>query len=288
MLVGLVGQNIQRSRTPGMHEAEGARIGLRYTYKLIDTAKIASTPQIDEILRAAAICGFAGLNVTYPFKQTIIPFLDALDEDAARVGAVNTVVFRDGKAIGYNTDLWGFAEGFRRDMASAALGRVLQVGAGGAGSAVANALVQSGVAHLTLADVDHRRASDLADRLSAGNPGVEVSVSPIETIADYAFDGIVNTTPVGMDKTPGMPVPQAMLRPETWIADIIYFPLQTELLRAATAAGCRTFSGAAMAVFQAVRAFELFTGRAADSDAMTATFNAFNADETEPAPRTLT
>lgn len=274
VLVGLIGGNIQQSRTPRMHEVEGARLGLRYSYKLVDVAVPRDTPlDIGQIVSAATLFGFAGLNVTYPYKQAIMPHLDVIDEGAARVGAVNTVVFSQGKTFGYNTDLWGFAQGFRLEMAQAPLGRVLQLGAGGAGSAVANALVECGVHELVIADLDTARACNLAERLTSGS--ARVSALPLDQIAAIKFDGIVNTTPMGMDKNPGMPIDPAMLNPSVWVADIVYFPLETALLASARARGCRTLSGAAMAVFQAVKAFELFTGIAADADAMRATFNAF-------------
>lgn len=274
VLVGLVGENIQRSRTPRMHMAEGGRQGLHYTYTLIDTAHgRAGAPPIGDILACAQLFGFAGLNVTYPFKQAIMTHLDEVDDGAARVGAVNTVVFRDGRAIGYNTDLWGFAQAFRFEMAGAPSRRVLQLGAGGAGSAVANALVECGVGELVITDIDQGRAEQLASRFASGETHV-TAARPGE-LADMVFDGIVNTTPVGMDKSPGLPIDPDLLRRQTWVADIVYFPLETALLARARALGCRTMSGAGMAVFQAVKAFELFTGLPADVDAMRVTFEAF-------------
>lgn len=274
VLVGLVGRNIQRSRTPRMHEVEGARHGMRYTYQLIDAAMAGdSALGIAQILEAAALFGFAGLNITYPYKQTIMPHLDEIDDGAARVGAVNTVVLRKGKSRGYNTDLWGFGQGFDLEMGDAPRQTVVQLGAGGAGSAVANALVGCGVGELLIADLDHARATALVARLNG--KGANAAALSLESIGTRRFDGIVNATPIGMDATPGMPVDRSVLRPDIWVADIIYFPLETELLASARALGCRTLSGASMAVFQAVKAFELFTGRPADADAMRATFDGF-------------
>lgn len=276
VLVGLLGSGIQLSRTPRMHEVEGARLGLRHIYRLLDTDTPAFAGRaLEDILWAVEMAGYSGINVTYPYKQTILPHLDALSDNAQRLGAVNTVVFRDGKRFGHNTDLFGFAEGFRRNMRRAALQSVLQVGAGGAGSAVARALLQGGVQSLTISDIETDRAQALADQLAADFSDRHVGASSIDAATENSFDGLVNTTPVGMAKCPGMPVPAAMLRPDLWVADIIYFPLETELLATARALGCRTLSGAAMAVFQAVRAFELFTGIAPDPAEMERTFNSF-------------
>lgn len=277
ILVGLLGQGIQLSRTPKVHEVEGERLGMNYTYKLLDTAESEhNSPTLEEIYFSAQTCGFSGLNVTYPYKQDIMSFIDVLDDNSKSVGAVNTIVFRDGKSYGHNTDLWGFAEGFRREMSDVKLSNVLQVGAGGAGSAVANALTQLGVLNLFICDIDYKRAQSLATRLmNIQNKTIVTAIEQSEFEA-YAFDGVVNTTPVGMAKLPGMPVSKQILKPDMWVSDIIYFPLETQLLKTAKQIGCRTLSGSEMAVFQAVKAFELFTGIAPDSDEMKKTFNAFD------------
>lgn len=278
VIVGLLGSGIQLSRTPRMHEVEGARLGLRHIYRLLDTDQPGfSDRSVADILWAVETAGFSGINVTYPYKQAILPHLDELSDNARSLGAVNTVVFRDGKRYGHNTDLHGFAEGFRRNMAGASLGSVVQVGAGGAGSAVARALLQNGVQNLTISDIDLSRAGQLAEQLAADFADRSVTSRDIGALSGGDFDGLVNTTPVGMAKSPGMPVPQRMLKPHMWVADIIYFPLETELLAHARQLGCRTFSGAAMAVFQAVRAFELFTGLAPDAVEMEKTFASFSA-----------
>ena len=139
--VGLVGQGIGPSRTPAMHEAEGRALGLDYRYRLLDPAAMPPPrPVLAELLDAAERAGYAGLNVTYPYKTAVMELLDDLSDAARLVGAVNTVVFRDGRRRGHNTDFWGFAESVRRGLPGAALDRVLLVGAGGAGAAIAHAL----------------------------------------------------------------------------------------------------------------------------------------------------
>lgn len=276
VIVGLVGRGIGLSRTPRMHEAEGARFGLRYVYRLLDTDLMGEPrPGFEEIVRAAEIAGFAGLNVTYPYKREAIAYLDELSETARTIGAVNTVVLRDGKRFGHNTDCWGFRESFRRDMEGAARDRVLLLGAGGAGGAVAYALLQEGVGRLLVADADRRVAEELVGRLAArAGPG-RIDVADDVAAAMAEADGIVNATPVGMAHMPGSPVPLDLLAARSWVADIVYFPIETELLRAARERGCRTLPGSGMAVFQAVRAFELFTGLKPDHHRMKATFDAF-------------
>lgn len=273
-LVGLIGCGIGPSRTPVMHEAEAARLGHRLIYRLIDVDEMPGEPSIGELIRVAESSGFAGLNITYPYKIDVIGELDSLSDNARAVGAVNTVVFRDGKRFGHNTDLWGFAESFRRCMADTVRSRVLLIGAGGAGGAVAHALADCGVKALVISDTDTARAEELAERLGCNRPGVALeAIGPAGAITG-SYDGVVNATPMGMAKSPGSPFPLDRLHPGSWVADIVYFPLETELLRAARATGCRIMSGATMAVFQAVRAFELFTGLRPDFDHMRAAFNA--------------
>jgi shikimate dehydrogenase len=275
VLVGLVGAGIQASRTPSLHEREGAEQGLRYIYKLIDLEALGLNERaLPEILTSAQRFGFAGLNITHPCKQAVIPLLDELSPDAQALGAVNTVVLREGRRVGDNTDWWGFAESFRRELADARRDRVVLFGAGGAGSAVGQALLTLGAGKLTIIDVEGTRARRLAetlsDRFGAGRARTDSDVSA----AIAAADGAVNATPLGMAKYPGMPFPAHLLRPELWVADIVYFPLETELLREARARGCRTMAGGGMAVFQAVAAFRLFTGREPDSERMLKHFRA--------------
>jgi shikimate dehydrogenase len=261
VLVGLIGSGITASRTPAMHEREGAAQGLTYIYKIIDLDALDLTAAaLPELLAAARRFGFAGLNITHPCKQSIIPLLDDLSPDARALGAVNTVVFgADGRAVGHNTDWSGFAESFRRGLADAARHWVVQFGAGGAGAAVAHALLTLGVGELSIVDIDQGRAErlarDLCGRFGAGH--AVACDDPARAIGDA--DGIVNATPMGMAKYPGMPVARELLRPDLWVADIVYLPLETELLRGARARGCRTLAGGGMAVFQAADAFRLFT-----------------------------
>jgi shikimate dehydrogenase len=268
-LVGLIGTGIQASRTPSLHEHEGDAQGLRYIYRIIDLTELGVGPEtLPELLLAAQRMGFAGLNITHPCKQAVIPLLDELSPDARALGAVNTVILRDGRRRGENTDWFGFAEAFRRNMAGASLSRVVQLGAGGAGAAVAHALLTLGVRHLTIQDVDPARAAALASALDARFGAGRTTACSDLPAAMAAADGLVNCTPIGMAAHPGLPLPAALLRPALWVSDIVYFPLETELLREARSLGCRTLHGGGMAVFQAAEAFRHFTGITPDAERM--------------------
>ena len=272
VLVGLVGRGIQASRSPIMHEREGARLGISCRYVLIDFDVLGlKDSDIGPVVRAAAQLGFAGLNVTHPFKQTVIPSLDGLSPEAQIIGAVNTVVMKEGARVGHNTDSWGFAESLRRVSPLLPVGRVVQFGAGGAGAAVAHALDRLGVGELVIIDQSAERAEALAARLRTRSTRIFRASEAVEEKIGWA-EGIVNATPVGMASHPGAPFPTRLLSARQWVADIVYFPEDTALLRAAEAAGCRTVPGSGMAVYQAVRAFELFTGARPDARAMTEHF----------------
>ncbi len=264
ILVGLIGTGISASLTPAMHEREATAQGLREVYQLIDLAKLGlGVEALPDLLDSAERLGFTGLNITHPCKQAVIPLLSELSPHARAVGAVNTVIFRNGKRLGDNTDWFGFAESLRVGLPDVPRSRVVQLGAGGAGGAVAYAALSLGVERLSLFDIDSDRASATAAALNDQLGATRVTVG-VDLEGDMAAaDGLINTSPIGMAKYPGTPLPIALLHRRLWVAEIIYFPLETELLRAARALGCRTLDGSGMAVFQAVEAFRLFTGRTA-------------------------
>jgi shikimate dehydrogenase len=255
--VGLIGTGIDASLSPALHEAEAAAQGLDYRYRLLDIERLETG--VGELVARARAAGYSGLNVTHPCKQDVVAHLDELAAEAAALEAVNTVVFRDGRAIGHNTDASGFAESFRRGLPDAPLTKVVVLGAGGAGAAVAHAALQLGAETLVIVDVDRERAAALADRVGA-------TEGDLDALDDA--DGLIHATPTGMSAHPGLPLDPERLRPELWVAEVVYRPLETELLRCARELGCRTLDGGGMAVTQAAGAFELFTGVAPDRERM--------------------
>jgi shikimate dehydrogenase len=260
-LAGLVGAGIQHSSSPSMHMDEGQSLGLQISYELLDLDLMAGgAAGLASVLDHAEQRGFTGLNVTYPSKQAVIPLLHELSPEAQALHSVNTVLFRDGRRIGHNTDWWGFAESFRREMSDVNPRCAVLVGAGGAGAAVGYAMLKSGTQELSVHDMDRSRAVALAERMSALFTDRKVTVCDDVAAALAAADGLVHATPTGMQKYPGIPVPAESLRPPLWVAEIVYVPLLTELLRTARQHGCRTLDGDGMAVFQGAMAFKLFFG----------------------------
>lgn len=288
-LAGLLGQGIKPSLTPEMHEREAVRQGLRYVYKTVDLADDAlGRDRLAALLAAAVELGFDGLNVTHPVKQTMVPLVGRVTPEVEAIGALNTVLVDAAGTVGHNTDVTGFARAFADDLADAVRDEVVLLGAGGAGTAVAHALVAHGVRRLVVVDPDAARAEALARSVRRAAPGADVvTAAPAgAATAVGTADGLVNATPVGMAAHPGSPVPVDLLRPGLWVADIVYRPLHTELLRAAGDRGCRTLSGAGMAVHQAADAFELITGRTADRAAMFRDFDQLVAAEAQQTERT--
>lgn len=270
---GLIGRAIAKSRSPWLHEQEARAQGLDLSYELFDF-NLLGLPDGDlgRILDQLREGGYCGVNVTYPFKQAIMPLLDDLAESARLVGAVNTIAIRQGRTTGHNTDMEGFRDSIVAGLPGAAMRRVLQLGAGGAGAAVASALLSLGVETLELCDVDLNRGRALAEALSDkfGAGRVIARKRPIGPLD--AIDGIVNATPMGMAANPQSAIAPELIAPHHWVADIVYFPLETEMLRAARAKGCRVLNGSGMVIAQAAKAFEIMTDHPADAERMRASF----------------
>jgi shikimate dehydrogenase len=274
-LVGLVGDGVMPSLTPPMHEREGDVQGLRYLYRPIDLLELGLTGEsVGELLHSARNMGFNGLNITHPCKQLVLQHLDEVSPDARRLGAVNTVVIEDGRFIGHNTDFSGFAAALASGLPAAKLERVVQLGAGGAGSAVAYALLTAGVRHLDLVDMDAARGTARAAELAGFFPDSTVTARTTAELPQLMplADGLVHCTPVGMAAHPGVPLDLDLLESRHWVADIVYRPIDTELVRGARAKGCEVLDGGRMAVGHAADAFRIFTGLEADPDRMRSHF----------------
>lgn len=281
-LLGLIGTNVAGSLTPPMHEAEALRQGLSLVYRPIDPSLMGS-PIVDQagepdwptVVDRAVDFGYSGFNVTHPAKRGVIPALDELDEDAELLGAVNTITMSHGRLIGRNTDHRGFTEALAAISVDPRQGEVVQVGAGGAGAAVAYALLSAGVPRLSITDIDPVSAQSLVGRMSAAFDASRMRVLAPEEAPGVIREavGLVNATPIGMvGVSDASPIDLDLLRPGLWVGDVIYRPRRTRLVKAAETVGAPAFGGARMAVGQAAASFELFTGRVADHEAMLATF----------------
>ena len=267
--VGLIGSDIGRSRTPAMHVREGHMNGIDYRYDLIDLSALGlDIDALPQLMDKARRDGFAGLNITHPCKQAATQFVDELSTDAAVLGAINKVTFTNGRRVDHNTDWSGFSKGFWRGLPDVRVDDVVLIGAGGAGLAVAHALATMGARTVHVFDLDASRTEALILQLAAKHPGCAFRPGLDMAQALRGADGLVHATPTGMASHPGLPLDVNLLQPRHWVAEIVYFPLETALLTEAAKRGCRVVNGGGMAVYQAVGAFELFTGIAPDAERM--------------------
>jgi shikimate dehydrogenase len=267
--VSLIGRGIGASRSPAIHEAEAQALGVALTYRMMDFDSLGwDDADLPRAVRMLASMGYAGSNVTYPFKQQVIDLCDSLSEEAQALGAVNTLVFRDGQIRGENTDWIGFSWMIEQAFGAIDGASVAQIGTGGAGSATALALARLGAGEVVLFDPAPGRAQALAERLAQAASTCRFTVATSIEQAVTGRAGVVNATPVGMVKLPGVPFDPALMTAQQWLADIIYFPLETQLGAAARAQGQKVANGVSMVVGQAAEAFAHITGHLPNRERM--------------------
>ncbi|WP_111497552.1 shikimate dehydrogenase family protein [Marinobacter bohaiensis] len=256
--LGLIGQSIAQSRSPALHEMLGEIHGLPVSYVLHEPED--SSPEaFRATLQQLRDQGYRGTNVTFPYKQLAVAEVDTIKPSVERVGSTNTLALGE-RVVAYNTDYTGFIRGYRRRNGERAAGRVVLVGAGGVGRAVAFALFEVGATEVLISDLNRDSANSLAVALNASGCTSRV-LEPIEVEdAVRGADGLVNCTPVGHYKSPGMPVPADWIGSQQWVFDAVYTPIDTEFLQTAHARGLSIVSGFDLFIFQGIDAFEIFTG----------------------------
>ena len=255
-LTGLIGAPIAQAAAPAMHMQAADALGIRLHYQLIEVAG-ADREALRALLEGVRRLGFSGINVTFPYKEAVIPLLDELSPSAKAIGAVNTIIVREGRLVGHNTDTTGFERAVQNLPPAFLRGPVALIGAGGVGKAIAFALSRMAVEELRIFDADRAKAEQLARQLR-DRQGVRRADSVEDALRGAV--GLVNATPVGMLPNRDMPAPESLLHRDLWVADAVYTPLLTPLLAAARAKGAVTMTGRDLAIYQAADAFELFTG----------------------------
>ncbi|MEQ6900436.1 shikimate dehydrogenase [Nocardioides sp. YIM 152588] len=266
--VGLLGHGIGPSLTPAMHVEEATLLGLDYTYEVFD---LLDRPDVDlgaELTRLEEL-GYAAVNVTHPFKQQVLAHVDERSDAVARIGATNLVLLGE-RRVAHNTDYRGFLGGLEGFLGERPRGTVLQVGAGGAGLATACALIDLGFERIVVHDRSEDAVGRLIDRFQ-GNVHLATTGGDLAPWLGRA-EGVVHVTPTGMREHPGIAFDVDLLAEDGWVAEVVYRPLETELVRRARARGLATLDGGAMAVGQAVESLRLITGRDPDDDRVHAHF----------------
>lgn len=264
--VGLLGHGIGPSLTPAMHVREAERLGLGYDYEIVD---LIDEPDVDlgaQLARLEAD-GFDATNVTHPFKQDVLAHVDEASDEVRRIGAANLVLLAGGRRVAHNTDYAGFRAGLEEFLGDRPRGTVLQVGAGGAGLATACALLDLGFAEVVVHDRDEAATGRLVERFADGTGRLRSSEGDLDGRL-ARVEGVVHVTPVGMREHPGVALDVSLLPADAWLAEVVYRPLETELLRRARARGLATLDGGAMAVGQAVESIRLITGLQPDATRM--------------------
>jgi shikimate dehydrogenase len=268
-LTGLLGAPIAHSASPAMHERAAEALGMRCHYHLIEVAG-AGRDELTTLLHGMRRIGFAGINVTFPYKEAVVDLLDDLSPGARAIGAVNTVVARGGRLIGHNTDTTGFARAAKDLVAGSDRGPVAVIGTGGVGKAIAFALADLQVSEIRVFDTDIAKADQLVAQLQ-GQQAIRRATTVEDALSGAV--GLVNGTPIGMLPNRGTPVPDTLLHAGLWVADAVYSPLWTPLLNAAKAKGAQVMTGRDLAIYQAADAFELFTGMAPSATEMGIAFD---------------
>lgn len=274
IVYGIIGHPVEHSFSPAMHNAALTELGLNAVY-----VPFCPPPEkLKEAVDGIRALGIVGVNVTVPYKETVIPYLDELSAGAQRCGAVNTIVHRRGILTGHNTDGEGFIRALQEDYGfNPARGAAVLLGAGGAARAVAMALAGQGCPELILVNRQVARATQLANLVTAVT-GVKVQAYPWAAgdgqLADVAREAalFVNCTPAGMSGASGgqvtWPLPEGVPGAGQLACDLVYNPPLTPFLKRATAQGAQVANGLGMLLYQGILALELWTGREAPVEIM--------------------
>lgn len=260
--LGLIGDNISRSQSPRLHRLAGDLCGLDVSYDPLVPAALGT--DFDAVFERCRTGGFRGINVTYPYKETVVARLSIDDPLARALGACNTVIFDADAPRGFNTDCTGFAAAFRRAFGDRKPGHVAMAGAGGVGKAIAFALGHLEARSLRVFDPDRAKVEALAASLALAFPGMDVKVCDRLADAVAGADGLVNSTPLGMVGKPGNAFAGLSIAHCRWAFDAVYTPVDTQFLQTAGDAGLAILSGYELFFYQGIHAFKLFTGRDVD------------------------
>lgn len=256
--LGLIGISIAASRAPFLHQKLGSIYGAEVTYDLNDPQEN-SVDAFADTLQRLRQQGYTGCNVTYPFKQLAMQFVDTADAAATTVGATNTLYFANGEVFATNTDYSGFIHGYRHRRADKPAGTTLLIGAGGVGRAVAFGLYQVGGTKTYIFDLNEAGAQSLADALNnAGYLAEVITTDQLPSVAK-SVDGLVNCTPIGHLKSPGNPLDANLFGGQSWAFDAVYTPMDTEFLQAAHSAGLDLVSGFDLFYYQGIDAYQTFS-----------------------------
>jgi shikimate dehydrogenase len=260
--LGLIGDNIAASRAPDLHHAAARLCGIEVSYERLVPRDLGLS--FDAVVDRAKSDGLRGLNITYPYKERILPRVRIDDAAVQAIGACNTVLF-GAPTLGMNTDYTGFIAAYRERFGQGSPGVVAIAGCGGAGKAVGFALASLGATSIRLFDADHTKARGLATSLQGFRSKVDVIAAASLPEACEGATGLINCTPLGMVGYGGNAFADISLKDRAWIFDAVYTPLNTPFLKEGEAAGVEMLSGYELFLYQGIHAFKLFTGNDVDA-----------------------
>lgn len=257
---GIIGNPVEHSLSPAMHQAAYQQLKLPYTYT---KTKLAHS-QLKSFFKKLKTSDYAGLNVTVPFKESVLPFVNVISPEAKLIGAVNTLFIKDGKTFGFNTDGRGYLESLLREKKWEAKNkRIVILGAGGAARGILAALCMAGAKKVTLTNRTYLKAEALAREFQNKFKKTKIAVAELESkILEPIFqktDLLVNTSSAGMTGNDFPSLPLEKLPKKALVSDIVYRPVNTPLLKAAKKLRLKTHAGLGMLLYQGALAFEIWT-----------------------------
>ncbi len=257
-LLGIIGHPVAHSLSPLMHNSASEYLSLPYTYNAFDV----EPANLKKALDGMRAIGIAGINVTVPYKEKVVPFLDSLDENAIQIGAVNTITLKSGKLFGSNTDGIGFIRSLKKSRFRPRGKSVAMIGAGGSARAIAVSLFKAGISSLSIINRSGARGKNLVNALKNIGECRFISSRSAEALkAVSSSDLVIQTTSLGMKMSDPLPLAGANLRKGQYLYDIIYAPKETRFLKNARARGARTINGLGMLLYQGSESFKIWTGR---------------------------
>ncbi|MGH1458017.1 MAG: shikimate dehydrogenase family protein [Paracoccaceae bacterium] len=264
--LGLIGDNITRSKSPMLHRLAGEITGLDVSYDRLIPADRGQS--FDEVFDWAAAEGYRGINITYPYKERVCAHVAVPDPLVRAIGAVNTVVFNSDGPEGHNTDYTGFVAAYRAARGAQSTGTVCLIGTGGVGKAVAFGLLALHAPVIRLVDLDAGKAEALAAGLRAAGSESRIEIFTEAAEAARGADGVINCTPIGMVGLDGTPLPAAYMSGASWAFDAVYTPVDTVFLTDAGKAGLQVISGYELFFNQGIDAWHIFTGAPVDAQTL--------------------
>ena len=260
--LGLIGDNISASQSPRLHELAGMQHNINVRYDRLIPKTLGR--DFESVFLECRLGDYRGINITFPYKEKVTHLVSLRDSITSTIGAVNTVIFEEQGPMGYNTDYIGFISAYRNFFKSDEPGCTVILGTGGVGRSIAFALVELGASEIRLIDLNAEKSNSLAESIrQRSDASVVLTYESLEE-ATKGAEGIINCTPLGMTGIGGTPIELKLMEKALWAFDAVYTPIETQFLRNARHQGLKVMSGYELFFYQAIEAWQLFSGLSLD------------------------